>query len=86
MEFYSLIDLKKEKELAQIIEFEDGQVVAKWNGRISGLIIHKNLEEFKEVLLVKNRILIKQGVKEIEEENSPDVAQLKKSRDILYSA
>jgi len=63
MEFYSLVDLKKEKELAQIIEFDDGQVVAKWNGRVNGLIIHKNLQEFKDVSLLKNRVLMYEGVK-----------------------
>jgi hypothetical protein len=44
--------LKKEKELAQIIEFEDGQVVAKWSGKVNGLIIHKNLQEFRVFFLV----------------------------------
>ena len=86
MEFYTLYDSKKEKELAEIVEFDDGQVVVKWNGRISGLIIHKNLQEFEEVSLVGNRVLIKQGVKEIEEESSPDDEQIQKARDILYSA
>jgi len=71
MEFYTLIDLKKEKELAQIIEFEDGQVVAKWSGKVNGLIIHKNLQEFKDVSLLKNRALLYEGVKYVydDEEN-----------------
>jgi len=63
MEFYTLLDVKKEKELAQIIEFDDGQVVAKWSGKVNGLIIHKNLQEFKDVSMLKNRALIYEGVK-----------------------
>ncbi len=70
MEFYTLYDSKNEKELAEIVEFDDGQVVVKWNGRISGLIIHKNLEEFKEISLNENRKLIYQGIKELEEDDN----------------
>jgi hypothetical protein len=62
MEFYTLIELKKEKELAQVIEFEDGQVVAKWSGKVNSLIIHKNLQEFKDVSLFKHRILLREGI------------------------
>ncbi len=70
MEFYTLYDSKNEKELAEIVEFDDGQVVVKWNGIISGLIIHKNLDEFKEISLVGNRTLIYQGIKELEEDDN----------------
>lgn len=65
MEFYTLIDLKKEKELAQVIEFEDGQVIAKWSGKVNSLIIHKNLQEFKDVSLFKHRILLYEGVQRV---------------------
>ncbi len=69
MEFYTLFDVKKEKELAQVVEFDDGQVVVKWIGRVNGLIIHKSLEEFKEVSLNRNRALIYECVKECDDED-----------------
>ncbi len=69
MEFYTLYDSKNEKELAEIVEFDDGQVVVKWNGKIGSLVIHKNLEEFKEISLNENRKLIYQGIKELEEDD-----------------
>ena len=64
MEFYSLINIKNEKEIAEVVEFDDGQVVVKWIGKVNGLIIHKNLQEFKDVSLNKSRILLYQGLVE----------------------
>lgn len=85
MEFYTLYDTKKQKELAEIIEFEDGQVVAKWSGKIGSLIIHKNLQEFKDVSLHKNRILIYDGVQSVCDEEEEE-RNLSAVLDILYSA
>ncbi len=75
MNFYSLVE-KSGKVLADVIEFEDGQVVVKWTGSIGSLVIHKSLNEFKQISLNDNRELIKDGV----EEDFNDV------KDLLYSA
>jgi len=87
MEFYTLLDVKKGKELAQIVEFDDGQVVVKWYSKVNGLIIHKNLEEFKLLSLknYRNRALLHESVKE-SVEYELDKEQIQKSMDILYSA
>jgi hypothetical protein len=45
--------------LCEIIEFDDGQVVAKWRGSIRSLVIHKNINEFKQISLNDNRELYK---------------------------
>ena len=45
----------EEHILCEIIEFDDGQVVVKWAGKIRSLVIHRNLDEFKSISLSENR-------------------------------
>lgn len=35
--------------VADGVEFDDGQVVLKWRGEISTIVIHKNLENVKKL-------------------------------------
>ena len=50
---------ESEKLLAEIVEFDDGQVVVKWCGDVRSLVIFKNLDEFKTISLYKGRQLCK---------------------------
>jgi hypothetical protein len=47
----------EEHILCEVVEFDDGQVVAKWTGLIRSLVIHKNLDEFKQISLNDKREL-----------------------------
>ena len=64
MNFYTLVNIENDFELAQVIEFDDGQVVVKWSGSIRSLAIHKDLKEFESISLNEKRLLIKDGVME----------------------
>jgi hypothetical protein len=43
--------------LCEIVEFDDGQVVAKWTGFIKSLVIHKDINDFKQISLNNDRVL-----------------------------
>ena len=66
MNFYTLIDKKSQSFLADIIEFEDGQVVVKWvDNVISPLIIYDNLSKVIDFYVFEGRELISEGITEI---------------------
>ncbi len=52
-----LNDQGEEHILCEVVEFDDGQVVAKWTGKIRSLVIHLNLEAFKNISLNDSRSL-----------------------------
>ena len=64
MKFYSLID-SKGNFLADIVEFDDGQVVVKWDGKVKSLVIHKCLQEFIDISVHNGRTLLNEGLEEI---------------------
>jgi hypothetical protein len=43
--------------LCEVVEFDDGQVIAKWCGAIRSLVIHKTIEDFKQISLNNDRVL-----------------------------
>ena len=98
MEFYTLLNKKSQKQIADVIEFEDGQVVVKWIGKVNSIVIYQSLDEFKEVSLRPSRLLIHEGVEDLPElifeddETSQDDKSLLSDeklqliQDILYSA
>jgi hypothetical protein len=67
MNIYDLYEKGKYDEqgnehvLCDVIEFDDGQVIAKWRGIVRSLVIHKNLDEFKSISLNDRRTLWKKN-------------------------
>lgn len=60
MNIYHLQERGKFNEtyvLCEVIEFDDGQTLAKWIGNVRLLVIHKDIEEFKEMALNDTREL-----------------------------
>ncbi len=58
MKYYNLCESGKcEIILCEVIEFDDGQVVAKWTGTIRSLVIHCNIDDFKQISLNDGRVL-----------------------------
>lgn len=47
----------KQNIVCEVIEFDDGQVVAKWTGTIRSLVIHSNIDDFKQISLNDGRVL-----------------------------
>ncbi len=84
MEFYSLVEKQSEKLLADIIEFENGEICGYFYHNCKGLMQFINFEDLSDFIKYNRYLscfeteLIKEGVKE-DEENFSD------SKDILYS-
>jgi hypothetical protein len=70
MDFYTLID--GEQIYAEIVEFENGQLAVYWDIQgieFNKLLFYNNIQEFRDKFVFGERQLIKDGVKEIEEDN-----------------
>lgn len=58
MQIFMLQDKIKNQILADVIEFDDGQLIVKWRGGVASLVIHKSLDEFKTISVNESRELI----------------------------
>ena len=55
---YQLYDKNQKLVLADVIKFDDDQVIVKWRGHVKSLTIHKSLDEFCTISLNDSRQLI----------------------------
>lgn len=61
MEIYKLYkSFISETLLAEIIVFDDGQTIVKWQGKVASLTIHKNLDAFKEISVLPQKRSLEQ--------------------------
>ena len=57
LSIFDLYENQNEKLIAEVICFDDGQVVVKWKGDVQSLVIHKNMDEFKNISVTGVRVL-----------------------------
>lgn len=69
MNFYELCEIENDQVLADVIEFDDGQVIVKWFDSQS-LEVHKSLGVFMKMCVTENRKLVEDGVMEVKHQDT----------------
>ena len=62
MNFYTLVNIENEVQLADVIEFEDGQVVVKYTNSITSPKVYENIDEFIHKCVLDGMELWRDGV------------------------